>query len=215
MKQFIVIIFTVLIHQISFAQRPKEVQIRAGLGFGIYGTKSEWGSEGHKIKDSGGALTLYLPLDIRYEFTRRFNAGLDMKVGSYMYDPDSADGKSNAYVVIGLGGEYNFKTEEDFRWYGGAGINFANLVLEEKNQVNSTLDKEEWSYTGFGFRFNTGVLIYIVGDLGLNFNLGFDSHALKLKKYKQNGNKIDLDNFDATLKLNGVDGTVGLVYRFN
>lgn len=215
MKQIVILIFVFFSLQIAQAQRSKEFQIRAGLGFGLYGTKSEYGTEADKVKENGGALTLYLPIDLRYELTKNFNVGLDLKFGSYLYDPDSADGKSNSYIVAGIGGEFNFKNREDFRWYGGAGINFAKLVLEETNQANKAVDKEEWSYSGVGFRFNTGVLIYIIGDFGLNFNLGFDSHALKLKKYKQDGNEINLDAFDAKLNLAGVDGTIGLVYRFN
>lgn len=214
MKQFILVLLITITFQSAQAQRSKELQVRAGVGFGLYGTKSEYGPDNNKIEETGGAVTLYLPVDFRYEITRRFNMGLDLKVGSYLYDPDSADGKSNGYVVVGLGAEYNLKNEEDFRWYFGGGINFANLNLEETNQPFSSF-KEEWKYSGVGIRFNTGVLIYIVGDFGLNFNLGFDSHALKLKKYEQNGKEIDLDSFDAKLNLNGVDGTVGLVYRFN
>ncbi len=215
MKQYLIILVLLLTWHTTSAQRPKEFQIRGGLGFGLYGTTSEFGTDKSKTKDRGGAVTLYFPLDLRYEITRRFNIGLDMKYGSYLYDPDSADGRSNAYYVIGSGAEFNIKNEEDFRWYAGAGVNFSGLMLEETNQPDKAIDKENWNYSGFGFRFNTGVLIYIVGDLGLNFNLGFDSHAFKLRKYKQDGNEIDLDDFDAKLKLYGVDGTVGLVYRFN
>lgn len=215
MKQFtLIVLLSLTLHTVQ-AQRPKEFQIRAGGGFGFYGTKSEFGTDNNRKEETGGAVTLYLPVDLRYEVTRHFNLGLDLKIGSYLYDPDSADGKSNGYVVIGLGAEYNIKSEEDFRWYVGAGLNYSSLKLEETNQPNTIVKKEEWAYTGGGIRFNTGVLIYIIGDLGLNFNLGFDSHSFKLKKYEQNGKEIDLDNFDAKLKLNGIDGTIGLVYRFD
>ncbi|MBL7923772.1 MAG: porin family protein [Bacteroidia bacterium] len=214
MKRLVVILLFLTAFHFAQAQRDKEFQIRAGFGFALYSTRSEWGSGNLTQKDNGGAVTLHLPVDLRYELTRRLNMGLDLKIGSYLYDPDGADGKSNQYVVIGLAAEYNFINRDDFRWYGGAGYNFSNLELEESSELPGDDSNEEWTYRGGGFRFNTGVLLYIISDFGLNFNLGLDTHQYKLKKYKQDGNSIDLNSFEATLNTIGMDGTIGLVYRF-
>ena len=207
-----------LLPLIVSAQREREFQVRAGFGFAGYGTTSEWtvnffGTD-INVKDNDGAASLHAPIELRYEVSERVNLGLDLKIGSYLYDPDSAEGKSNRFLVIGPSVEYNFITKDDFRWYGGLGFNGAFLDLEEEYELNGALVHEIARYTGPGFRLNAGVLIFLSELIGLNFNLGYDSHHFTLKELEVNGQLQSLDNFKATLNVKGVDGTIGLVLRF-
>jgi hypothetical protein len=200
------------------AQRKKEFQIRAGFGFAAYSTTSEIVFTSFNphltFKEDDGAGTIHMPLELRYEFSRRFNAGLDMKFGSYLYDPDSSEGKSNSFFVIGVGLEYNFISKDNFRWYAGLGFNTSTLELEETSDYLGTPVKRIYNYEGGGFRLNSGVLWFFSNMLGLNANLGYDSHNFSLKEGETNGQPFDLSQVDANLDVGGVDLTVGLVVRF-
>ena len=195
------------------AQRDKEFQIRGGFGWSIYKTDFQWKSGSSEYEDEDGALSIQFPLELRYEVSERWNLGLDMKFGSYVYEPDSAEGKSNRFFVFGIAGEFTIVNKENFRWYTGFGIHTASLVLEETSDDAIIERKEEWTYRGGGIRLNTGVLIYLGDVVGLNFNLGLDTHNFTLEEYEQNGAKQDLSKIDAKLKLAGLDGTIGLVLR--
>ena len=186
------------------AQRDKEFQIRGGFGFSLYDTDFTLDDGSTKTENDDGALSIQLPLEFRYELSERWNVGLDMKFGSYLYEPDSAEGRSNRFFVFGIAGEYTIVNKDNFRWYTGFGIHTASLVLEETSDDAIIERKEEWTYRGGGIRLNTGVLIYLGDVVGLNFNLG---------EYEQNGAKQNLSNIDAKLKLAGLDGTIGLVLR--
>ncbi|MBK7964969.1 MAG: outer membrane beta-barrel protein [Bacteroidetes bacterium] len=195
------------------AQRDKEFQIRAGFGWSIYDADFKL-KNGNSIQENDdGALSIQLPLEFRYELTERWNIGLDMKFGSYVYERDSAEGKSNSFFVFGIAGEYTIVNKDNFRWYSSFGIHAASLVIEEKSDDAIEYKEEEWTYSGGGIRLNTGVIIYLGDVVGLNFNLGLDTHNFKLKEYIKNSKKEDLSNLDATLKLAGLDGTIGLVFR--
>ena len=44
-----------------------------------------------------------------------------------------------------------------------------------------------WTYSGGGFRMNTGLMVFLVGGFGLNFNLGYDGHNFKLVIFNLSG----------------------------
>ncbi len=216
MKKIFPLLLLLFAGYLAEAQSEKEFQIRAGMGFAVYGTKStttistpvgDWTNS-----ETDGAVTFHFPLEFRYGFNKRFNAGLDFKIGSYLYEPDSGNGKSNAFIVIGPTAEYAFVSLERFRWYGGLGINYCSLVLQETEEL--TDDKAIWSYGGAGFKINSGVMIIFGEHFGLNFNLGWDSHNFKLKNYEFNGKDISLDNYEAKLKVGGLDFGFGATYIF-
>ena len=71
-----------------------------------------------------------------------------------------------------------------------------------------------YRYNGPGLRLNTGVLVFLTGTVGLHFNLGYDSHYFTLREQEINGQLRSLDGFEATLFVRGVDGIIGLVFRF-
>jgi hypothetical protein len=218
MKRIIPFLLLLFVVASAQAQRKKEFQIRAGFGFAAYATTNEVIFTAFNpdlvFQDEDGTGTLHMPLEIRYELSRRFNAGLDMKFGSYLYDPDSAEGKSNSFFVIGIGLEYNFISSDNFRWYGGLGFNTATLELKESLDYFGTPVERTYRYAGGGFKLNSGVLWFFTGTLGLNANLGYDSHNFELKEGEDNGQAWDLSQVDATLDVGGVDFTLGLAVRF-
>ncbi|MFI5220218.1 MAG: outer membrane beta-barrel protein [Bacteroidia bacterium] len=217
MKKIFLCFISTLIVAAAYAQRKKEFQIRGGFGFAVYGTTTEFAYTPSDpdlvLKDEDGAATVHLPLELRYEISQRFNLGLDLKWGSYLYDPDSSEGKANRFYVIGFGAEYTLVNNDNFRWYLGAGFNAAGLELEEDYTFLGLPVHQVATYSGGGFRLNSGVLWFFAGPFGLNFNMGFDSHNFKLKDLEQNGQASDLSDIEGSLTVKGADFTLGLVVR--
>jgi len=199
------------------AGRQKEIQARIGFGFAGYATEYQLTynliGTNNIDSDTSGAVTRHLNIDLRYEFHSRFNAGLDMKFGSYLYDPnEDNEGKSNTYSVVGIGAEFNIVNRPKFRWYVGLGFNRGLLTIRQ--ELPSINFEDEATFSGGGFKMNSGILVF-VGDspFGFNFNVGYDKHAFYLDTYTQNGSSQDLSNIDGELIASGVDMTFGLVFR--
>ena len=217
MKKIILVFILLTGFYVADAQRNKEFQIRLGLGGAVYGTTTEFttriGAFSYTAKDDDGAVTFHLPLELRYELSERFNLGLDFKLGSYLYDPDSAEGKANIFFSAGIGAEYTFISAETFRLYGGVGFNSTALALEEDAVVLGIPVTTRAVYRGGGAKINCGVMWFFGGPFGLNANLGLDTHNFTLKSFEQNGQEWDLSNFDGKLTVKGVDVALGLVVR--
>jgi hypothetical protein len=191
-------------------------QIRAGGGFAVYGTRTTFSyslANGLKFTstDTDAAATLHVPVDLRYAFSKRFNAGLDLKFGSYLYEPDSAEGKSNGFAVIGLTAEYSLIARDQFRWYVSLGFNTARLQLRETNSLTDV--QTEADYAGGGYRIASGTLIFLSERLGLNIHLGIDSHRFDLDAFRIDGQAQNLNGFSGTLETGGLDGGIGLIVR--
>ena len=216
MKNHLLLIIALLFSFMNAeAQKEHELQIRGGFGFAVYGTETESTIRtpigNFTTKQTDRAATLHLPLELRYAFNTHVNAGLDFKFVSYLYEPDSSEGKSNRFAIFGLAGEYSFISREKLRWYGGIGINFGSLVLNQTDDAGNT---SRLTYGGGGFRLNTGLLVFLIRGFGLNFNLGYDAHNFNLNEYEVNGKGVSLDNYEATLRVAGLDGTIGAFVRF-
>lgn len=216
MKKLLPLLFFLFASYLAEAQSEKEFQIRVGMGFAGYGTETKttvntpFGDFSNTETD--GAVTFHFPMEFRYGFNKKFNVGADFKIGSYLYEPDSGDGKSNAFIAIGPAVEYAIVSKERFRWYAGLGINYCSLVLQETEEY--TNDEYIWTYGGAGFKLNSGVMVIFGEHFGLNFNMGWDSHNFKLKNYELNGKDVSLDNFEAELKVRGLDFGIGGMYIF-
>lgn len=205
-----------LVVQPVTAQDEPRIQLRAGGGFAVYGTRSTLTysfSNGVRFTstEEDAAATLHLPIEVRYAFNKRFNAGLDLKFGSYLYEPDSAEGKSNGFAVIGLTAEYSLIAREQFRWYVSIGLNTARLQLRETNTLTQVISEAD--YGGGGYRLATGTLVFFTSRLGLNVHLGLDSHNFKLDTFRIDGQAQNLNGFTGTLETGGLDGGIGLVVR--
>ncbi|MBX7051823.1 MAG: outer membrane beta-barrel protein [Flavobacteriales bacterium] len=197
------------------AQRSTEYQIRAGLGLAGYAATSEFQyyflGNNVRMKDNDGAATFHFPVELRYEVSDRFNAGIDMKFGSYLYsDTTDNTGKSNKFSIIGIGAEVSLVTAEKGRVYIGAGFNSGNLSIHD---FAGGLGQET-KWRGPGYRFNLGGIAYIYnGPVGVNFNIGYDKHTFDLKEYQLDGNLQNISNLIGTLTVSGIDVNLGLVFR--
>ena len=105
MKKILPLLLFLFTGYLVEAQSETGFQIRAGMGFAVYGSKStttintpvgDWTDS-----ETDGAVTFHFPMEFRYGFNKHLNAGLDFKIGSYLYEPDSGDGKSNGFFAVG------------------------------------------------------------------------------------------------------------------
>ncbi|MDZ4824246.1 MAG: outer membrane beta-barrel protein [Flavobacteriales bacterium] len=216
MKKFITCCLLVSVLSTMIAQRSNEFQARAGFGWAAFRTTSQWtytlGNTTFSENDTDGAVAVHVPVELRYEFNPRINAGLDLKFGSYLYDPDDSlsQYKSNKFSIIGLSGEFTAVSNENFRVYLGINLNTTSLTVKEELPFDIT---ETQTWRGGGVQANVGFMAFFSKLIGVNFNVGYDSHTLKLKSYTLEGESQDLSAFTGTLKLQGVNGTIGLVLR--
>lgn len=220
MKNWILLLLSFSIYSSIIAQdRPREFQIRAGWGIAGYNTESKLqyddGTTTIVDKDTSGAVTTHFPIEIRFELTKRFNLGLDMRFGNYLYDDDQDNsGKSNSFSSFGLGLEGVIVSRPKFRFYGGATLSTTKLNINERNTSSNSDNSLETIWRGGGMRLYTGFTWFIAdGPLGFNMNLGYDSRNFNLKELYINDSKEDLSNLSGDLLVRGADMHLGLVFR--
>jgi hypothetical protein len=219
MKRITLLTLLVLISTVAFSQREKEFQIRASYGLAGYATLSEtkFTAFGFEVTDSdtSGAATQHFNLDLRYDFTNRVTAGIDMKWGSYIYDPEEDNrGKSNEFIVLGISGEFNLLSREKSRLFFGLGLHRSALELREQDVNAGIVTEAVATYRGTGIKLNLGYSKFF-GDspLGFNVSLGYDSHNFELEDYTIDNSVVSLANYEGTLQVRGLDFSLGLVFR--
>lgn len=220
-----ILLFLLFVSTTAVAQRDNEFQIRLGLGGAAYATQTNLNYDvntfigtfhlNHSEKDN--AATTHIPIELRYEINPRLNVGLDMKFGSYLYS-DSTDhvNKSNSFGSFGIAGEFSALNKENTRVYIGLCLNSTSLVMEEKMTVNNVHTNTTATWKGGGIKVNVGVIQYFGSSpIGVNFNLGYDSHNFDLKKwdYPTGTSLVTLGSYKGTLETKGVDIALGLVFR--
>ncbi len=204
----------------AFTQdREREIQARIGYGITGYQTDINYtyddGTTRIEFNDTDSAVTSEVPIELRFELHPRFNLGLDMRFGKYLYDQDEDNtGKSNSFSSFGLGLEGVIVSKPAFRWYGGLTLSGINLEIEDRVEAGILTYTEKFNWKGNGTRFYSGITWFIADSpIGLNFLLGYDSRSMDLKEYTRDGSSQDLTNISGKLKVNGPEVIVGIVLR--
>ncbi|MFY7706902.1 MAG: hypothetical protein ACOVQ5_02405 [Flavobacteriales bacterium] len=218
MKNIALLVITLFISTCAFSQREKEFQVRASYGLAGYATLSEtkFTAFGFEVSDSdtSGAATQHFNLDLRYDFTNRITAGIDLKLGSYIYDPEEDNrGKSNSFVVVGISGEFNLMSREKSRLFLGLGLHRSDLELRERDTNAGIVSEAVATYRGRGIKLNLGYSKFFGNSpIGFNVSLGYDSHNFDLEDYIIDNNPF-FANYEGTLQVRGLDFSMGLVFR--
>jgi len=218
MKNFLLIIF--FLPMAVLAQRSKEIQLRFNGGIGGYAAfadyRVQFGNDTYLFTDTSGAATRQVELGARYELTHRFNVGLDLRLGSYIYDPEENNtNKSNTFRMLGIAAEFNAVSKPNFRWFFGGGLRVARLTITEPLFQGIEEQRGTTRWGGSGLLLQTGILAFFgEGPVGASFNFGFDSNAFKLNEYSIDGDKQDLTGWKANLNTAGVLINAGLLWRF-
>jgi hypothetical protein len=226
---------------LSLAQsdRPKEFQIRGGMGISGYEHTTSISGQLSiqlipgfpaipipvQVNETGGAMTVHIPLGMRYEITRRFNVGLDARLGSYLYDPangESDSNKSNQFWTVGPAVEYNIVGRDNFRWYAGFGIHAVRLQTNEVinggtfPMVGALVVENEMKWKGLGTSLNSGLIWFVAGGpFGLHLNLGYDGANMELESFRSTLPFLGSQDIGAsgTLGVTGLKADAGVVLR--
>lgn len=218
MKNLLLLFVAVSMDLACLAQRENEIQVRAGYGLGVYKTETrlEYTLGSITVSDdtTDGAATTHFPIELRYDITERFNAGIDMKFGKYLYAPeDQKSGRFNRFSIIGIAGEVNLFSDDESRVYLNAGFNTGTVEMNDVTDDFFALT-QKLIYKGNGIKFNLGTMFFIKnGPIGINLNIGYDMHNFELKSYEVEGTIVDITNLSGTLKVGGVEINGGLVFR--
>jgi hypothetical protein len=205
---------------LASAQRNNEIQLRAGLGWGLYVVNNEWtytlDNFSYTETGSDAGVTIQLPIELRYEFHRLFNAGIDLKFGSYLYDPDDPETQddSNDFTTVGISAEFTPLSTNTFRLYLGVNLNATQLNMIDGADLSGDNETQTLKWRGGGMQLNLGFMAFFSKPVGFNFNLGFDRHRFDLKDYLREGEVQDLTGFTGAFETGGLNGTIGLVIRF-
>ncbi|MFM9986118.1 MAG: hypothetical protein ACKVOK_12840 [Flavobacteriales bacterium] len=210
----------ILLSICSFSQdREREIQTRIGYGITAYRTdvKYTYSNDSTLVEetDTDSAVASVIPIEFRYELHPRFNLGLDMRFGKYLYDKnDDNTGKSNRFSSFGLGLEGVIVSKPAFRWYGGLTFSGINLEIEDRVESGNVFYAEKFIWKGSGTRFYSGITWFILdGPVGLNFLFGYDTRSMNLKEYTRDGSSQDLTDVSGKLKVNGPEFIGGIVLR--
>ncbi len=210
MKKITLALIFIFVFGFSEAQRKKEFQFRSGYGFAGYRTLSKV-----DMRRNSSSSMLSIPLELRYEITERINLGVEVKAGLVWDYSDTSSAASSGIVQAGILSEYNFITKENFRWYGGIGLNYAILNFNgEKHHDLLGNYRDLYSYRGIGYGLNTGLLIFIKEHFGFNFNLGYTGYYFELKSARADHRAIYYTYSDRNFFFNGIGLGAGIVLRF-
>jgi hypothetical protein len=217
----ILLVILILASGLAAFSQDREREIQARIGYGITGYQTDInytyddGTTHIEFNDTDSAVTSEVPIELRFELHPRFNLGLDMRFGKYLYDQEEDNtGKSNRFSSFGLGLEGVIVSKPVFRWYGGLTISGINLEIEDRVEAGLLTYSEKFSWKGTGSRFYSGITWFIAdGPIGLNFLLGYDMRTMNLKEYTRDGSSQDLTNISGKLKVNGPEVMGGIVLR--
>ncbi len=220
MKRILTIcLFLAFLHHANAQSRDKEIQIRVGYGLSAYALDVDYsyknGGFSYTSVSKDSAVTSQVPIELRYELHPRFNFGIDMRFGKYLYDPNENNtGKSNKFSSVGIGLEGVIVNKTNFRWYAGMVLSTNKFHIEENQTDSNGSYNQTMDWKGGGVTIYSGVMWYIGdGPLALNFNLARDGRSFDLKEVWQNGSSQDLSNITGKLNVTGVSFCIGAALR--
>lgn len=187
------------------------VHLAIGVAGGAHGTEYETKTTilGYTVKDTetDGAATITVPIEADFGISNLFSLGVYLEPGSYL---DSSATESNSVVLVGLQPRFYLINGERFALLAGLQLGAAGLKIErDEDFVESSA-----TYAGSNFGLGVGTVFQFTDLIGLQAHLRYMGTTMKLRDYSINGDDVDLDNFDATLRTRGVALQISLGFRF-
>lgn len=203
------------------------IHLALGTAFGAHGTEYSWTATqtvnffgtNFTFTDSGtdtdGAATVTIPIEMDFGVTNRFSMGFFLEPGFYL---DSSNTESNSMVLVGLQPRFYLINGDRFALLAGAQLGASGLKIErsESNTVLgvTTTTESSASYAGSGLGLGTAA-VFQFGDLiNLQAHLRYVATNMKLRDYTVNGDDIDDDAYEATLRTRGMAFQLSLGFRF-
>lgn len=198
------------------AQGLKKGNFSANIDYDatIYGVIYTSKYKGTTIQeDTTGTGTQMLRLNAQYSIFNRFSAGVDLRSGKYLENPENAEANGNSVSLWGLNLRFYPVNREKFNWYIGTTFGGSNLEINRRYTFIVTWT-ERYKFTSSHFALESGFNWYFAKNFGMNFGLGYCSQNYLMKEKYVNSDKQDLTDWDNRLKAGGMSISFGLAMRF-
>ena len=199
------------------------IHLAIGTALGAHGTEYTWTQRiiffGTPITlsdtETDGAATVTVPVEMDFGVTNRFSMGFYLEPGMYL---DSNNTESNTLFLGGLQPRFYLINGDRFALLAGAQIGLAGLKIDRSESTTvggvNVLNESSASYAGGGFGLGAGAVFQFSELIGLQLHLRYMATNMKLRDYTINGNDVDDDDFEATLRTRGIGMQLSLGFRF-
>lgn len=183
-----------------------------GMAIGAHGTELEnrytlFGLTATD-KDTDGAATFTLPIELDYALGDRFTLGLAIEPGRYI--PDTANGdQTNALAIVALQPRFYLINGERLAWTASLQVGGAALRIQD----DTPGERVDARFSGGAFGIGTGLRLGLGDHVGLGFDLRYLGTRMELQAIEVND--VDVSNvYAATLRTGGLMAQVSLAFRF-
>lgn len=183
-----------------------------GMSIGAHGTEVEnrYTLLGFTVSDkqTDGAATVTVPIELDYALGQRFTLGLLIEPGRYV--PDTADGnQSNGLAIVAIQPRYYLINGDRLAWTASLQLGAAALRIQD-DTPGAVVDAR---FSGSAFGIGTGLRFGLGDHVGLGFDLRYLGTNMELRAAEVNGTSVT-DSYAATLRTGGVLAQLSLAFRF-
>lgn len=217
MKKLLCSIFVILTSSTLFgqAQDKGEFSFNIDYDMGIHGTMytSEYQGNADNDPDTSAAGTQMIRINAQYNILKWLSAGLDLRTGSYLEDPENATANGNKVNMWGVSLRLYPVNRDKFVWYLGTTLGGSRLEI---NRIYTFLIAipAQYKFRSPHLGIETGFNWYFAKNFGLNFGFGYSSQNFEMTEYYLNGDKQDLADWNNHLVTKGVHTNIGLAFHF-
>jgi len=215
MKKSILISLLFLLPFIVKAQHETE-NFQLKLGVGITSFKTITNSKitilgiPVELTDTTSESSKIIPISMLVGVRDWWSLGLYGRIGNFYPDSGGTASRKNPMYSFGFGTELYVINTDIFNLYLGGGAHFTILTVYQTTPLISN----EFKYVGWGPTGNFGFNFFPLPVLGLNFNIGYEAHNLKLNEWFINDNPQNMSNIDVMSRAKGLHIGAGLNLMF-
>ncbi|MFN4121962.1 MAG: hypothetical protein ACK4GL_01510 [Flavobacteriales bacterium] len=209
MQKLLSALFLFAFSQILTAQSHDKGTFSAQLNydFGVHRTVYTSKFNGFELnRDEGAAATSMLALNFQYNPAKLFSAGFNFNTGAYLENPDNAEAAGNTYRSFFFDLRLYALNKDRFNWFLAPKVGVANLEINRRKGI--IVETSNYRATPFGIY--SGFNWYPTAIFGLNMQLGYTSHNLKMRSFSVAGTEVNLNNFDNRIAAGGIHLQLGI-----
>jgi hypothetical protein len=160
--------------------------------------------------------TSMLNIGAHYNVFKFLSLGADFGTGSYIENPENAEADGNKVRIFAFDMRFYLSNKDKFNFYIGPRLGATSLEINRRNVAgNIIVARQSYKYNSPHLGIYTGFNWYLTNFLGLNTQIGYTNHKLKMKSFELNGVSQNLTDFENILTTNGVHLQLGLTIKIN
>lgn len=204
MKKSILLITALASNAVLVAQSNQGGVVQLGLSLtgGAYSTEYEQTFFGLTVKETDGAASFSVPLEVNVGIMEPLSIGIYLQPGFYL---DSSAERSNSFFIAGLTPRFYAVNKDRFNYWLGLEFGLSSLIIKENEGETNEI---QYTFAGGHFRLATGINAYLTDRFGLQAGLKYAAYSMPLRDLEP-----DLPYYDATLKVSGIEFWLGLALR--